>query len=131
MNTSVFFFFFQAEDGIRDDLVTGVQTCALPISTHRHKHQISRSASSFRPLACDDLCRKTGRQNNSWNLQCSANDECFLPCFSLRTDGFKSGAQEQQIYRDYARSKSASNHFLKCTSPRTGLFTFIPRLLLP
>src|SRR5574340_1411272 len=27
-----FFFFFQAEDGIRDLLVTGVQTCALPIS---------------------------------------------------------------------------------------------------
>src|SRR2546425_9726715 len=27
------FFFFQAEDGIRDKLVTGVQTCALPIST--------------------------------------------------------------------------------------------------
>src|SRR5205823_6985826 len=25
------FFFFQAEDGIRDKLVTGVQTCALPI----------------------------------------------------------------------------------------------------
>ena len=28
-------FFFQAEDGIRDDLVTGVQTCALPICPHR------------------------------------------------------------------------------------------------
>src|SRR5256885_7991629 len=28
-----FFFFFQAEDGIRDYKVTGVQTCALPIST--------------------------------------------------------------------------------------------------
>src|SRR6266478_7043429 len=27
-----FFFFFQAEDGIRDLTVTGVQTCALPIS---------------------------------------------------------------------------------------------------
>src|SRR5207248_3622086 len=26
------FFFFQAEDGIRDRTVTGVQTCALPIS---------------------------------------------------------------------------------------------------
>ena len=26
-----FFFFFQAEDGIRDVAVTGVQTCALPI----------------------------------------------------------------------------------------------------
>src|SRR5690625_7864078 len=28
----MFFFFFQAEDGIRDGHVTGVQTCALPIS---------------------------------------------------------------------------------------------------
>src|SRR2546430_17053265 len=28
----VYFFFFQAEDGIRDLTVTGVQTCALPIS---------------------------------------------------------------------------------------------------
>src|SRR5690606_39719618 len=28
------FFFFQAEDGIRDFHVTGVQTCALPISPH-------------------------------------------------------------------------------------------------
>src|SRR2546422_7978891 len=28
---SVLFFFFQAEDGIRDVAVTGVQTCALPI----------------------------------------------------------------------------------------------------
>src|SRR5436305_7686614 len=28
-----FFFFFQAEDGIRDADVTGVQTCALPILT--------------------------------------------------------------------------------------------------
>src|SRR5205823_10939948 len=33
-----FFFFFQAEDGIRDKLVTGVQTCALPI-VHRHVQQ--------------------------------------------------------------------------------------------
>src|SRR5699024_5582344 len=28
----IFYFFFQAEDGIRDRNVTGVQTCALPIS---------------------------------------------------------------------------------------------------
>src|SRR5689334_9188883 len=30
------FFFFQAEDGIRDGTVTGVQTCALPICCVRH-----------------------------------------------------------------------------------------------
>src|SRR5207247_4068620 len=35
-------FFFQAEDGIRDPLVTGVQTCALPISPP--SHSMTRSA---------------------------------------------------------------------------------------
>src|SRR2546430_6354765 len=33
----VLFFFFQAEDGIRDLTVTGVQTCALPISRGQAK----------------------------------------------------------------------------------------------
>src|SRR5437763_16734413 len=33
----IFFFFFQAEDGIRDTSVTGVQTCALPIC-RRERH---------------------------------------------------------------------------------------------
>src|SRR2546429_6655291 len=32
LSLRAFFFFFQAEDGIRDVAVTGVQTCALPIS---------------------------------------------------------------------------------------------------
>src|SRR5258708_9689962 len=42
------FFFFQAEDGIRDDLVTGVQTCALPISKRREgDHQ---GAGRMKPL---------------------------------------------------------------------------------
>src|SRR5688572_31669801 len=35
----VFFFFFQAEDGIRDLTVTGVQTCALPIFDARPRLQ--------------------------------------------------------------------------------------------
>src|SRR5260370_29554635 len=33
-------FFFQAEDGIRDSSVTGVQTCALPILQHQAAQQI-------------------------------------------------------------------------------------------
>src|SRR2546422_8589083 len=33
VSTIYYFFFFQAEDGIRDVAVTGVQTCALPISS--------------------------------------------------------------------------------------------------
>src|SRR5205085_9490139 len=39
-----FFFFFQAEDGIRDLTVTGVQTCALPISRRAVAAVISRAA---------------------------------------------------------------------------------------
>src|SRR5262249_58920495 len=38
-------FFFQAEDGIRDWSVTGVQTCALPISSARvASHRTARAA---------------------------------------------------------------------------------------
>src|SRR6266498_4706950 len=37
-----FFFFFQAEDGIRDADVTGVQTCALPICTWYERKQLYR-----------------------------------------------------------------------------------------
>src|SRR5690606_40549549 len=52
------YFFFQAEDGIRDFHVTGVQTCALPISTLKlnlpnklTQNQISRTNSNFQFLA--------------------------------------------------------------------------------
>src|SRR5690606_40649255 len=38
---SVFFFFFQAEDGIRDFHVTGVQTCALPILLGVPSHEVT------------------------------------------------------------------------------------------
>src|SRR5258708_39062854 len=46
---SCVFFFFQAEDGIRDDLVTGVQTCALPISDAKEPVALSDMAQR---LAC-------------------------------------------------------------------------------
>src|SRR5438105_6503217 len=46
---SCLFFFFQAEDGIRDPLVTGVQTCALPIWPTRP----TRCHSAFR---CSSWC---------------------------------------------------------------------------
>src|SRR3989441_6218221 len=46
-----FRFFFQAEDGIRDKLVTGVQTCALPISERRtHDYERHGTTSLFAAL---------------------------------------------------------------------------------
>src|SRR2546429_6780507 len=41
------YFFFQAEDGIRDVAVTGVQTCALPISTAAQLAAITALESDF------------------------------------------------------------------------------------
>src|SRR2546422_6610061 len=38
------FFFFQAEDGIRDVAVTGVQTCALPISIRMEAELLGRAS---------------------------------------------------------------------------------------
>src|SRR5437764_2981050 len=55
----VFFFFFQAEDGIRDTSVTGVQTCALPISIWSPRVVIPRMLTSqcgYRRLSSPATC---------------------------------------------------------------------------
>src|SRR5689334_9678492 len=45
VKTSLVFFFFQAEDGIRDGTVTGVQTCALPIFSPAQKSSLANMVS--------------------------------------------------------------------------------------
>src|SRR5256884_2735412 len=63
-----YYFFFQAEDGIRDVAVTGVQTCALPIS----------------PETSDKLhsLKKVGRSRDEFPLPSRAGREfrLFLVC---------------------------------------------------
>src|SRR5256886_17486214 len=50
-------FFFQAEDGIRDLTVTGVQTCALPISRASPTGSITRRLDFVNPIAANpELC---------------------------------------------------------------------------
>src|SRR3989475_5067950 len=64
---AVSFFFFQAEDGIRDLTVTGVQTCALPIlSCHTHSTTCARPVAANgwpRPLSPPEGL--TGRRPSS------------------------------------------------------------------
>src|SRR5206468_6066318 len=57
--SAFWYFFFQAEDGIRDLIVTGVQTCALPIScsSPRGSRSATRRAGPRRPSGG---CRSTG-----------------------------------------------------------------------
>src|SRR5205807_6547850 len=55
------FFFFQAEDGIRDYKVTGVQTCALPISRDGERRSVKSPTSSTlasRPWGTSPICAR-------------------------------------------------------------------------
>src|SRR5687767_16030831 len=56
-----FLFFFQAEDGIRVKLVTGVQTCALPISRYAPSENISIAMFGGGGIAWADVAMKIGR----------------------------------------------------------------------
>src|SRR5437868_4087577 len=54
---SFFFFFFQAEDGIRDRNVTGVQTCALPISIAWHLVEVLKPKVPVRRMVFHEITR--------------------------------------------------------------------------
>src|SRR2546425_6502346 len=67
-------FFFQAEDGIRDKLVTGVQTCALPISAPCRRRRRERAPRSWdgrlravigSPRQLDEECGPVARTTRS------------------------------------------------------------------
>src|SRR5260221_7122347 len=57
------FFFFQAEDGIRDHCVTGVQTCALPISAGNPLNVLSATPSL--PMRMAHISSEDCRQVNT------------------------------------------------------------------
>src|SRR5205823_7464307 len=65
------FFFFQAEDGIRDKLVTGVQTCALPILPSGARPAFSPGRRRACPPGMSSWCRDRSR--------CSRNSGLALP----------------------------------------------------
>src|SRR5207244_5931067 len=64
-----FFFFFQAEDGIRDDLVTGVQTCALPISPSL-PHPLPRAARAATRLVAGPRSRPARSEERRVGKEC-------------------------------------------------------------
>src|SRR2546428_5572125 len=75
----IFFFFFQAEDGIRDLIVTGVQTCALPIYP---------SAGGFENATCwVTLYKTSGRRVEicTWWHALYRQGDCF--CRNVRVAG--------------------------------------------
>src|SRR5258706_8710867 len=73
------FFFFQAEDGIRDWSVTGVQTCALPID--RKSTRLNSSRRRHTRLVSDwssDVCSSDRSEEHTSELQSLTNLVCRL-----------------------------------------------------
>src|SRR2546426_2896028 len=66
-----FFFFFQAEDGIRDYKVTGVQTCALPICPKK-KPFFTRSTAS-----ATDRGPETSSASGRWACKTGLTCNCI------------------------------------------------------
>src|SRR4051795_9195397 len=66
---SLVFFFFQAEDGIRDESVTGVQTCALPIYDTAYERECDWSS---------DVCSSDRSEEHTSELQSHSHLVCRL-----------------------------------------------------
>src|SRR2546422_5611930 len=99
------FFFFQAEDGIRDVAVTGVQTCALPICDREHLLLAAgeRARELAPPLAqhgeelkrvLESRDRKSTRLNSSHGY-ISYAVFCFKKKIELRITRLFDGKREQ------------------------------------
>src|SRR2546430_11708853 len=63
-------FFFQAEDGIRDLTVTGVQTCALPISEHHRPARLSRQINPVHGQRCAMEATRRRKSSNRNPVSC-------------------------------------------------------------
>src|SRR5206468_10035113 len=74
------FFFFQAEDGIRDLIVTGVQTCALPIFRREHPEEPAPAHERSRAAAGDRSCAGAGSsgcsRRSSWTARAAWPTTC-------------------------------------------------------
>src|SRR2546430_6401479 len=100
-----FFFFFQAEDGIRDLTVTGVQTCALPISVIGQRDR-------DRPCwgrGCDDRDAPVPRDRKSTRLNSSHSQISYAVfCLKKKKTTHSSAAAGSQHHVDEPHTPAAS-----------------------
>src|SRR2546422_9623022 len=113
MLSSLFFFFFQAEDGIRDVAVTGVQTCALPICFLQC--QISRSA-----VQRDRQCRHPVTCSSAGSFSCH-----WKPPSWIRTKCRRGGHPSVFAFRAVRRTtaQAAGHTHLSSLPARSGEYS--------
>src|SRR2546423_5096868 len=100
------FFFFQAEDGIRDKLVTGVQTCALPILIPLRPRASSAASVAERLGSCDSpvtVAQKTLAARIASKSSSSAE---------MSRSGALGRSEERRVGEEW-RSRGAADHLKK------------------
>src|SRR6266545_4764698 len=87
-----YFFFFQAEDGIRDKLVTGVQTCALPISVRKEPAGSAAASSAW-------------TEPKTWRAEGDGEEKVQGP--KSKVQGIQSKTQNQESKIDSCRLRGS------------------------
>src|SRR2546430_11921406 len=116
----LYVFFFQAEDGIRDLTVTGVQTCALPISPSQSEGFEHERGIGWTILLCRRSARRSAWQRPSAHLYARKKTHGFHHQSSLR----HSERQSVWLRRD---SPASSRKIL----PRFPVYRLDPKDFLP
>src|SRR5256885_7098447 len=98
------FFFFQAEDGIRDYKVTGVQTCALPIY-HSALSSASSAVEVHRGFSTN-TCLPARRASRAWPKCASSNEAIETTC----TAGSRRMRSEERRVGKECRSRWSPYH---------------------
>src|SRR5205823_10706800 len=96
-------FFFQAEDGIRDKLVTGVQTCALPIYPERACPGFTLFAPLFVESRTVYLIDLRGKVVHTWKMPYSPGLSGYL---TERGTLYYNRSEERRVGKE-CRSKRA------------------------
>src|SRR5947208_16554757 len=105
-------FFFQAEDGIRDDLVTGVQTCALPICIPATAGQEQSCATKI----VGSLARQAYRRPLT-----DADNEYLMTYYDegRKQGSFENRSEERRVGKE-GRCRGSTDHERKKQSKETA-----------
>src|SRR5690606_40503181 len=100
---SLIYFFFQAEDGIRDFHVTGVQTCALPISAAL----LLAGCTGNTPEEVEDTSTGNGDTGSATTQQASSNNDEVGETVTI---GFSAPRSEERRVGKEGRSRAWAKH---------------------
>src|SRR5258708_24941692 len=115
-------FFFQAEDGIRDDLVTGVQTCALPIYRGLSANENARALISMMARSkCSNQRPDTLMQDRSPPARRNHLQRTAGPYIRVKTGG-RDGAIRFPVYPRQPTCRQSAPTSVQCRFCCKSLF---------